>query len=67
MGSLFSPKVPQQQSPKKVRMPSEQDPEVLDAAARTRADVARRGGFASTILSENLQKTAGSSGQKLGA
>lgn len=66
MSSLFSkPKAPA--APKPVRMPVESDPDVLAAGARTTANMARRSGRQSTIMTEGLMSTTGSSGQKLGA
>lgn len=63
MGGLFSPKIKQPSAPKPVRMPTEQDPEVLAAAQRTKQAAMQRAGRMSTILTD----MTGSSGQKLGA
>lgn len=50
--------------PKPVRMPTEDDPDILAAAQRTREAAQSRKGRASTILSDN---TSFGSGIKLGA
>jgi hypothetical protein len=64
MGSLFSsPKPPP--PPPAVRMPTATDPSVLAAGRRARAEAYKRTGRLSTILSDSLQSTTGSSG-KLG-
>lgn len=67
MKNLFgsSPKLPP--PPKPVRMPYEQDPEVLAAAQRTREKSMQRRGRLSTILTDQTKAVTGSSGQKLGA
>lgn len=72
MGGLFSgPNVTPTPlpKPKPVRMPTETDPALLEAAKRTREAALRRTGRQSTILTENLAGTTGigSSGVKLGA
>jgi hypothetical protein len=69
MSGLFSsPSIPPPPSlPKPVRMPTETDPSILDAAKRNRAAAYNRTGRLSTIMTDNLQNTVGSSGQKLGA
>ena len=74
MANMFKPKVPTppapqvttvtQEVPKSVRMPFEQDPEVIAAGKRTREKAMRRSGRQSTILTD--QAASGSSGQKLG-
>lgn len=67
MGSLFkTPKAPKMpEAPKPVRMPFEQDPEVLAAGERERKRAAGRSGRMSTILTDQTA-AIGSSGQKLG-
>lgn len=68
MGGLFGkPKAPPVQHGKTVRMATEQDPEILAATQRTKLDALRRAGRQSTILTDALRTTTGSSGQKLGA
>lgn len=67
---LFTPKQPKPQEisvPRTVRMPTEQDPNVLAAAQRTREAALRRSGRLSTIMTDATQRTTGSSGRKLGA
>jgi hypothetical protein len=54
-------------TPKVTRMPTETDPSVLDASKRSRRAAMARHGRQSTILTDQLQETIGSSGQKLGA
>jgi len=54
-------------TPKAQRMPTETDPEVLAAAKRTRDAAMQRRGRMSTIMTDQLQSTVGSSGSKLGA
>lgn len=53
-------------TPKPVRMPHEQDTALLDAAKRTREAMLRRTGRLSTILTDNLKDSVGSSGRALG-
>lgn len=65
MTSLFKPKLPQVETPKPVRMPTETDPDVLAASQRTRERSMRRKGRLSTILTDSTS-AIGSSGQKLG-
>lgn len=67
MGSLFAPKVPKPEAPSPVRMPTATDPTVQAAAQRTRASALQRKGRLSTILTDHISSTVGSSGQKLGA
>lgn len=67
MSSLLSPKVKPPPQPKKVRMPTETDPDVLAAAQRTRANALKRKGRLSTILTDQTSSVVGSSGAKLGA
>lgn len=70
MGGLFkSPTIatPELPTPKPVRMPTPQDPEVLAAARRARESAIRRSGRLSTILTDRGQSLVGSSGSKLGA
>ncbi len=69
MASLFSgtPKAQKPQTPRTVRMPNQDDPEVLAAAQRTRQAALGRSGRMSTILTDQTKSTTGSSGQKLGA
>jgi hypothetical protein len=54
-------------TPKVHRMPIETDPTVLAASQRSREAAMRRRGRMSTIMTDSLQSTVGSSGQKLGA
>lgn len=75
--NMFSPKIPETpapsvsivapEKPKPVRMPTEDDPEVLQAAQRTRRSALQRKGRLSTIMTDSLKDTVGSSGQSLGA
>ncbi len=67
MSSMFSPKIPKPEAVKPVRMPTEQDPNVLAAAQRTRENVMKRMGRQSTIMTDSTRATTGSSGAKLGA
>lgn len=68
MGALFGgPKIKQPEAPKPVRMPTQDDPDVLAAAQRTRAAALSRTGRLSTILTDQTKATTGSSGAKLGA
>lgn len=67
MGSLFKPKVPAPKTPRTIRMPTENDPEALAAAQRTRQRAMSRTGRLSTILTDQTKSTTGSSGQKLGS
>lgn len=70
MGSLFKTpdvKIPEEQRPRPVRMPTETDPDVLAAAKRTRQAAMQRRGRLSTILTDQTRAATGSSGQKLGA
>jgi hypothetical protein len=71
MGSLFktpkTPDIPAPAKPKVVRMPVQNDPNIQDAANRTKQSALQRRGRLSTILTQNLQGRAGSSGAKLGA
>lgn len=53
--------------PKVVRMPTETDPSVLAAAQRLRSAALKRTGRMSTILTDQLNQTVGSSGSALGA
>jgi len=62
--------------PKPVRLPAEQDPDVLAAGKRTRASALARKGRMSTIMTSRGKEATGggggggapgSSGQKLGA
>lgn len=72
MGGMKSPKP---KEPRVVRMPNEEDPELLAAAQRKKASDLQRQGRMSTILtSQNQDKagaggnpTIGSSGKSLGA
>lgn len=67
MGALFkkpaTPKMPA--APKPVRMPFEQDPEVLAAGERAKRGAVSRSGRMSTIMTDQTA-AIGSSGQKLG-
>lgn len=66
MGSLLkTPKIPEPETPRPVRMPIETDPDVLAAAKRTRQAAMQRRGRLSTILTDQTMATTGS--QKLGA
>lgn len=67
MGAMFgkTPKAPA--PPKPIRMPQQEDPEMLAAAQRTRQAMLERKGRLSTILTDQTQATTGSSGVKLGA
>jgi hypothetical protein len=75
--NMFSPKIPETpapsvsiaapEKPKPVRMPTEDDPEMLEAAKRTRRSALQRKGRLSTIMTDGLKETVGSSGQSLGA
>lgn len=60
-------KTPQPQTPRVVRLPTQDDPSVLAAAQRTRRNALNRTGRRSTILTDQTKSTTGSSGQKLGA
>jgi hypothetical protein len=60
-----TPKQPE--APKPIRMPTQEDPEMLAAAQRTRQAALARKGRLSTILTDQTQATTGSSGVKLGA
>jgi hypothetical protein len=48
-------------------MPTETDPSIMEASKRSRRAAMARHGRQSTILTDQLQETIGSSGQKLGA
>ena len=68
MGALFKTpdvKIPDEQRPRPVRMPTETDPDVLAAAKRARQAAMQRRGRLSTILTDQTMATTGS--QKLGA
>jgi hypothetical protein len=54
-------------TPKVTRMPTETDPSIMEASKRSRRAAMARHGRQSTILTDQLQETIGSSGQKLGA
>jgi len=57
-----------QSKPKVMRMPTDQDAEsIQEARSRMRSMAKKRKGRVSTILTENLNKTTGSSGGSLGA
>jgi hypothetical protein len=53
--------------PRVVRMPTETDPSIIAAQQRTRMASMRRTGRNSTILTDGMRDTVGSSGQALGA
>lgn len=53
--------------PKVVRMPTETDPSIVNAAQRARSMALKRTGRLSTILTDQLNRTVGSSGSALGA
>lgn len=59
--NLFKPKTPKVEAPS--RMPDPEDPAAIAARRRQQAEMQKRGGRESTILSDNL---VGASG-KLGA
>lgn len=67
MSAMFgkTPKAPE--APKPVRMPTQEDPDMLAAAQRTRQAALSRKGRLSTILTDQTKATTGSSGVKLGA
>lgn len=79
MSNMFKPTVPSIASnlgyapptpppaPKVTRMPAETDPSIVQAAQRTRKAALARTGRQSTILTDALRDTVGSSGQALGA
>jgi len=70
MGNLFGGGGPVAQpmpKPKVTRMPVATDPEILEAAGRTREEALRRRGRLSTIMTDQTGATVGSSGRKLGA
>lgn len=69
MASLFkAPKVNMPPPPKPVRMPNPTDDAVNQAALRARSSALRRpGSRLSTIMTDSLGETVGSSGSKLGA
>lgn len=54
-------------APKPIRMPQQDDPDILAAAQRSRQAQMARSGRLSTILTDQTKATTGSSGQKLGA
>jgi hypothetical protein len=64
MGGQASAPLPK---PRVTRMPTETDPSILEAAKRTRKAAMMRSGRMSTIMTDNLQSTIGSSGSTLGA
>ena len=71
MGGIFggSPKIPDLPpipKPKVVRLPTPDDPESIERQRRIKQAALRRGGRGSTILTEGLGKSVGSSGQTLG-
>lgn len=53
--------------PRVVRMPTETDPSILEASKRLRENALKRTGRMSTILTDQLNRTVGSSGSSLGA
>lgn len=59
--------LPEIAKPKPIRMASENDPAVLEAAKRTREAMLQRRGRLSTILTDMTKDTIGSSGKRLGA
>ena len=68
MGALFGGgKTQEPQNPRTIRMPTQDDPDVLAAAQRTRAAAMSRTGRLSTILTDQTKATTGTPGQKLGA
>lgn len=69
MGGMFSkPKIPPMpEPPKPIRMPVQQDPEIVAAGKRAKESALRRSGRQATILTRNLQGTSGASrSSKLG-
>lgn len=60
-------KAQEPQTPRTIRMPTQDDPDVLAAAQRTRAAAMSRTGRLSTILTDQTKATTGGTGQKLGA
>jgi hypothetical protein len=60
-------KQPEPTSPKTIRMPTQDDPDVLAAAQRTRQAALARTGRLSTILTDQTKATTGGTSQKLGA
>ncbi len=68
MTAMFGgPKAQEPQTPRTIRMPTQDDPDVLAAAQRTRAAAMSRTGRLSTILTDQTKATTGGTGQKLGA
>lgn len=68
MTAMFgAPKIQKPEAPKPIRMPTQEDPEMLAAAQRTRQAMLARQGRLSTILTDQTKTTTGSSGAKLGA
>lgn len=74
MTNMFKPRAPAAlpplPEPRAVRLPSELDPAVQDAAKRTRSSALRRSGRRSTIMTDDLgdsTNAVGSSGKYLGA
>lgn len=65
-GKASAQPMPELPKPKPVRMPVERDQSFLDSARRAREAFMRRRGRQSTILSDSLKETVGSSGQSLG-
>ena len=63
-GSILDGGLPK---PKVVRMPTETDPSILEASKRARSAALKRTGRFSTILTDHLNQTVGSSGSALGA
>lgn len=71
MKNMFSRAQPAQAmpdlpEPAPIRMPRQNDPDVLAAAKRTRESFMRRRGRQATIMTDNLGEVIGSSGQRLG-
>lgn len=60
-------KAQEPQTPKTIRMPTQDDPDVLAAVQRNRAAALSRTGRLSTILTDQTKATTGGTGQKLGA
>ncbi len=65
MTTLFG-KRPKIEKPKVVRMPNQNDPEILAAGDRAKRAARSRTGRQSTILTDALRGITGSSGQSLG-
>lgn len=77
MTNMFKPKMPAMPAgagqpleipkPRPIRMPFEGDESLVEASRRTRASALKRRGRSSTIMTDGIKETTGSSGQSLGA